>query len=61
MLPPGVSLGVLCLRETRSATHNEHMPMNELHTAMRPACPEKFPYRPLQQGSDATPTFRLTR
>ena len=26
VLPPGVSLGVLCLRETHSATYNEHMP-----------------------------------
>merc|ERR1711867_195641 len=35
-------------------------PMNELHTAMRPACPGKFPYRPPRQGPGAAPTFRLT-
>ena len=34
-----------------NATYNEHIPMKELHTAMRPACPVKFPYRPPKTGS----------
>ena len=34
VLPPGVSLGVFSLHERHNATYNEHMPMNELHTAI---------------------------
>ena len=30
----GVCLGVLSLQERHRATYNEHMPMNELHTAI---------------------------
>ena len=60
MITPGVSLGVLSPQGRHSATYNEHMPMKELYTAMWPACPGKFPYRPPRQGPDAAPTFRLT-
>ena len=31
---PGVSLGVFSLQERHNATYNEHMPVNELHTAI---------------------------
>ena len=54
---PGVSLGVLSPQGTHSTTYTEHM--NKLHTAMQPACPGKFSYRPPWQGPDAAPTFRL--
>ena len=43
VITPGVSLGVLSLQERHSATYNEHMPMNELHTAMQPTGPGKAP------------------
>ena len=43
VLSPGISLGVLSLQESHSATYNEHMPMNELHTIMQPTGPRKAP------------------
>ena len=46
VLPPGVSLGVFSLQKRHNTTYNEHMPMKELHTAIRPAYPGSFPYRP---------------
>ena len=59
VITPGVSLGVLSPQGRHSATYNEHMPMKELHTVMQPACQGKFPYRPLQKGSDAALMFHL--
>ena len=41
MLPPGVSLGVISLQERHSVTYNEHIPMNEVHTAMQQTGPGK--------------------
>ena len=43
VLPPGISQGVLSLQERHRATYKEHMPMNELHTAMQPADRGKLP------------------
>ena len=43
MITPDISLGVLSLKERHSTTYNEHMPMNELHTAMQPTGPGKAP------------------
>ena len=57
---PGISLGVLSPQGRHSATYTEHMPMKELHTAIQPACPGKFSYRPPRQSSGTPPTFGLT-
>ena len=50
---PGASLGVLFPQGRHSVTYNKHMPMKELHTAMQPDCPGKFPYR--TTGSRCSP------
>ena len=49
VLTPEVSLGLLSLQGRQSATYNEHIPMNELHTVMHPASLGKFPYTPQWQ------------
>ena len=61
VLLPGVSLGVFCLRETHSATYNEHMPMNELHTAIcnQLAHGKLHVNRPPRQGPNAAHPFHL--
>ena len=61
MLPPGVSLGVFSLRERHNATYNEHMPMNELHTAIcnQLAHGKLHVNRPPRQGPNAAHPFCL--
>ena len=61
VLPPGVSLGVFSLRERHNATYNEHMPMNELHTAIcnQLAHGKLHVNRPPQQGPNAAHPFHL--
>ena len=61
VLPPGVSLGVFSLRERHNATYNEHMPMNELHTAIcnQLAHGKLHVNRPPRQGPNAAHPFRL--
>ena len=60
LLTQGVCLCVLSPQGRHSANYNEHMPMKELHRAIQPDYPGKFPYRPRRQGPDAAPMFRLT-
>ena len=61
VLPPGVSLGVFPLREIHNATYNEHMPMNELHTAIcnQLAHGKLHVNRPPRQGPNAAHPFHL--
>ena len=61
VLPPGVSLGVFSLQERHNATYNEHMPMNELHTAIcnQLAHGKLHVNRPPRQGPNAAHPFRL--
>ena len=61
VLPPGVSLGVFSLRERHNATYNEHMPMNELHTAIcnQLAHGKLHLNRSPRQGPNAAHPFRL--
>ena len=61
---PGVSLGVFSLQERHNATYNEHMPMNELHTAICKHCNQLahgklHVNRPPRQGPNAAHPFRL--
>ena len=61
VLTPGVSLGVFSLQERHNATYNEHMPMNELHTAIcnQLAHGKLHVNRPPRQGPNAAHPFRL--
>ena len=43
VLTQEVSLGVISLQGRQSPTYNEHIPMNELYTMMKPAYLGKFP------------------
>ena len=58
---PGVSLDVFSLRERHNAIYNEHMPMNELHTAIcdQLAHGKLHVNRPPQQGPNAAHPFCL--
>ena len=47
-------------RETQRHLYCTHAQLNELHTAVQPACPRKFPYIPSWQGPGAIPLFRLS-
>ena len=61
VLSRGVSLGVFSLRERHNATYNEHMPMNELHTAIcnQLAHGKLHVNRPPRQGPNAAHPFHL--
>ena len=61
VLTPGVSLGVFSLRERHNATYNEHMPMNERHTAIcnQLAHGKLHVNRPPRQGPNAAHPFHL--
>ena len=56
---PEISLGVLSPQKRHTSTYTKHMPIKELHTAMQPACPGKFPYRRSQQGLGTVPMLHL--
>ena len=58
---PGVSLDVFSLRERHNAIYNEHMPMNELHTAIcdQLAHGKLHVNRPPRQGPNAAHPFHL--